>query len=147
MRDRIHALILAVCACAVCAAAPARVVVTGATSDCLAGRVYRTAGVEVVILPKSSKLTTLIEDVLKSTDETALDCFNKLMKFVKGTKALARTKSDRSGSFTAEVSPVDRLVVFGYMETEDNPMYWMHADVDISHRSQVSVLLDYCKQP
>jgi len=99
----------------------------------------------VFLLPKSPQLITLINSVLKSNDENAFDRFDKLLKFVKGAKALARTKSDHAGSFRAEIPAVEDLIVFGYMETEDNPLYWMHSEVKLDHRSTLSVTLDYCK--
>ena len=144
MNRRISTLILAICGC--CTAAPERAVLTGTTLDCVAGTARRTAGVEVSIFPKSPQLTSLIEGVQKATDENIFYRFDKLIKFVKGTRALARVKSDSNGAFKVEIPALGQVIVFGYMETEDNPFYWMHSDVDIAHRSSVTVVLDYCKQ-
>jgi len=144
MKSKICALILA--GCAICGALPESVLVTGSTLDCLAGKVYHTAGVEVFILPRSPQLIALIDSVLKSNDENVFDRFDKLLKFVKGGKVLAHTKSDRTGSFRAEIPAVEDLVVFGYLETEDNPLYWMYTEANLNHRPTLSVTLDYCKR-
>jgi hypothetical protein len=137
-------LILIVGTCALLNAA-ARVVVTGVTSDCIASSSQRTAGVDVLIFPKSAQLANLIDSVLKASDDNVFNRFNKLIKYVKSAKALSRTKSDNTGSFMAEIPELDKVIVFGYMETEDNPLYWMYSEVDIGHRSRVSVALDYCR--
>jgi hypothetical protein len=55
------------------------------------------------------------------------------------------TKSDRNGSFKVEIPASERLIVFSYMETEDNPHYSMHTDVNVNHQSTLFVILDYCK--
>ncbi len=145
MKRRICILVLATST--ICSAAPDRVVVTGSSLDCLAGKVYHTPGVEVFVFPKSQQLTMLIDGVLKSTNETVLDRFDKLISFVKSGRALAHTRSDRNGFFRAEIPAKENLTVFGYLEAEDNPLYWMHADVIVNHRPAVSVVLDYCKRP
>jgi hypothetical protein len=143
MTNKVDALILA--AHLVSNAAPARLVVTGSTLDCLAGKVYHTAGVDVFILAESPQLRTPIESVLKSNDDNVFDRFSKSIRFVRGGKALAHTKSDHNGSFKVEIPASEKLIVFGYAETEDNPLYWMHTDVNVNHQSTVSVILDYCR--
>jgi len=142
MRRKLCVLLLA---CGVCHAAPERTVVTGNTQDCLAGKVYRTAGVEVSVLPKSAQLVALIEAVQKANDNNVFDRFDKLIQFVHGAKTLGRTKSGRDGSFRVEIPAVEEVIVFGYLETEDNPFYWMSIEVNLNHRRTVSVTLDYCQ--
>jgi len=82
---------------------------------------------------------------LKASDDNVFDRFGKLLKYVKRAKALSHTKSDDAGSFRAEIPALDKVIVFGYMEIEDNPLYWMYSEVDIGHRSRVTVALDYCR--
>jgi hypothetical protein len=143
MKSKICALILA--GYLASGATAARLVVTGSTLDCLAGKTYHTAGVDVFIFAESPALRTLIENVLKSNDDNVFDRFNRLIKFMRGGAALAHTKSDRNGSFKAEIPASEKLIVLGYMETEDNPLYWMHTDVNVNRQAMVSVILDYCK--
>lgn len=138
-------LLLIVGTCAFLNAAAPRVVVTGTTSDCVASRSQRTPRVDVFIFPKSAQLATLIDSVLKASDDNVFDRFGKLLKYVKRAKALSHTKSDDAGSFRAEIPALDKVIVFGYMEIEDNPLYWMYSEVDIGHRSRVTVALDYCR--
>jgi hypothetical protein len=129
-----------------CSAAPQETVVTGTTSSCVDGKTVHTSDVEISVFPRSEKLASLIDSVLKATDANVFDRFDKLIKYVKGTKALARTTSDATGSFRVKIPLLDNVTVFGYMETEDNPFYWMHSEVDVAHRSAVSVVLSYCKR-
>ena len=143
MTNRI--LILIACTCAFLNAAAARVVVTGVTSDCIAGHSQRTAGVDVFIFPKSAQLANLTDGVLQASDDNVFNRLDKLIKYVKRTKALSHTNSDNTGSFRAEIPELDKVIVFGYMETEDNPLYRMYSEADIGHRSRVSVALDYCR--
>jgi hypothetical protein len=122
------------------------VVITGTTLDCVGDRSQRTAGVEVFVFPRSAQLMNLIDGARKATDENIFDRFNRLIKYVKSTKTLARTHSDTQGLFKIEIPESDKVIVFGYMETEDNPFYWMYSEIDIGHRSLVSVPLNYCKK-
>jgi len=144
MNRRISALILAVFGC--CGAAQQRVIITGTTLDCVANKTLRTAGVEIFIFPNSPQLSSLIGNVLKATDENVFERFGALVKYMKGTKALAHTRSDGNGSFKTEIPERDKVIVIGYMETEDNPLYWMHAELEIGHKPSVTVVLDYCKK-
>jgi hypothetical protein len=126
-----------------CNAAPPRVVITGTTLDYF-GKAYQTVGVEVFVFPRSPTLTNLIDGVTNATDQNIFDRFGKLIKYVKGTRALARTKSDRDGSFRVEIPDLEKIIVLGDLETEDDPFYWTHSDIDIARRSSVSITLDYC---
>lgn len=128
-----------------CNAVSPRVVIVGTTLDCIGGKAHHTVGVEVFVFPRSPTLTNLIGGVTKATDQNVFDRFGKLIKYVKGTRALAHTKSNRDGSFRVEIPDQDKIIVLGYLETEDDPFYWMHSDIDIAHRSSVSITLDYCQ--
>lgn len=97
------------------------------------------------VFPKSPTLTNLIDGVTKATDQNILERFAKLIKYVKGTRALAHTKSDHGGSFRVEIPDLNKIIVLGYPETEDDSFYWMHSEIDIAHRSSVSITLDYCQ--
>ena len=132
---------------AVCSAAPIRATVAGSTSDCFAGQTRRVPGVEVYTFPKSPQLAGRIDAVLEATDANIFDRFDRLLRFVRTSKALAHVKSDNNGLFRAEVAADDELIVLGYLETEDNPLYWMHRYVRVDRQSSVSVALDYCRQP
>ena len=81
MTNRI--LIVIACTCAFWSAAAARVVVTGVTSDCIAGHSQRTAGVDVFIFPKSAQLANLTDSVLKASDDNVFNRLDKLIKICK----------------------------------------------------------------
>ena len=128
-----------------CEAAPSSIVVTGTALDCLSdGTVTRMPDVEVFVFPKTRQLVDLISGT-HVEDVRIFERFEKLLKFIRGSNALAHTKSDRRGLFRMIIPAVERIIVLGYMETEDDPLYWMYREVIIDKRSTVSVTLDACK--
>ena len=127
------------------AAAEPAMTIQGVTLDCSGGKRLRTAGVEVFVFPKSAPLTRLMDNVTQATDATVLERFNDLIAYVKKTKALAHARTDRSGNSIVRVTEHGKLVIIGYLETEDDPLYWMHAETDTSNRSTVAATLDHCR--
>ena len=147
MKNRKYILTLLLAINSLCEAAPSHIVVTGTTLDCFLhdGPVYRTAGIEVFVFPKTQQLVNLINSMHLPPDDKIFERFEKLLKFIRGPGALARTKSDSRGLFRMEIPVVERIIVLGYLETEDKPLYWMYREVFINKRSTVSVTLDACK--
>jgi len=126
---------------AICDPTPRRIVLTGTALDCRGGH---TSGVQVFVFRRSPPLDHLVEMAEKASDDSIFDRYDKLMSYLKGPGALARTRTDSKGSFRVEIPPAAKITVFGYIETEDNPLYWMHSDVDVGRRTNVPVVLDYC---
>jgi hypothetical protein len=80
-----------------------------------------------------------------ASDDKIFDRHDTLIRHLKGPGALARTKTDSGGSFRVEIPPAAKITVFGYIELEDNPLYWIHSDVDVGRRTNVPVVLDDCR--
>ena len=139
MRASIWVLILA--ALAICDPAPQRVVLTGTALDCWGGR---TPGEQIFVFRRSPQLGRLVELFEKASDDTIFDRYDRLMSYLKGPGALARTNTDRKGSFRAEIPSAAKITVFGYMEVEDNPFYWTHSDVEAGRLTNVHVVLNHC---
>jgi hypothetical protein len=138
-----------------CGIARGAVTINGTTTDCFAGRTFRPRGVEVYLFDaaKYPRITTLMKDLDGSgplNDQESIERFDKryaeLIKLVKGTAPLARAKSDRAGSFRATIADTESVIVFGYAELEDRPFYFTHAVVAVSHRSNISVVLDFARK-
>jgi hypothetical protein len=101
-----------------CDSAPQRVVLTGTVLDCRGGH---TPGEQIFVFRRSQQLDHVVELFEKASDDNIFDRFDGLISYLKGPGALARTKTDRGGYFRVEISPAEKIAVFGYMETEDNP--------------------------
>ena len=146
--------------CQIVAVARAEVLVSGITADCIAGRYWRPAGVDVHIfnaatspqLVKLAKETERLNTLLKDPplDETQkrvdefMRAYTRLKQMARTSKPLARTKSRTGGRFTARIAGMATgLIVPGFLDSEGEPYYYAIALADARAQSRVSVVLDF----
>lgn len=139
----------------VCASEGASIVLKGNAIDCEIGKRHA-AAVDVYVfdaakVPEMANLLKSIESSGPLDDSESIQRFSqrfsRMVKLLKSNKPLARLKPGQDGKFEVRVPAVENLIVIGYGEPLDQPFYWDHRELAVSHKSTVDVLLDigdYC---
>ena len=130
----------------------AQVKVNGLTADCFADKFFRPSGVDVYVFD-SEKVAAMLQLVKqlqtpgnlndRSLSGLYFARYTQLGRLLQTTPALAKTKSTRTGSFTAEVPSVAGLLIVGYQAREDIPDYWASTQIKVGNRGLVSVTLSF----
>jgi hypothetical protein len=147
-------LILIAAACITCNGKAAQLTISGVVADCVGGKRYNPADVDVYTFDATKApellnlLKTLATEEPSPNDSRSVQSFferyDRLAQLIKKSPKLARGKTDKGGRFRLTVSGnASRLVVVGYAEAEDGPASYAYGQTTADSPSAACLVLDF----